>query len=67
MRTAEEWIPFSWYCVNCGKIVTGSRNGTGDIKVVCKRCRTEMVRTLKNRKQDIIKVYVPDGMERMNK
>ena len=65
MNRVEEWVPFSWHCVNCGNIVTGYRNSRGDIKVECRRCRTAMVRTLKAPKQDIIKVYAPEGVERI--
>lgn len=67
MSMTDEWVPFSWHCVNCGNIVTGYKNSRGDIKVECKKCRTVMVRTLKNRKQDNITVYAPPGQERIEK
>lgn len=54
MNRVEDWVPFSWHCVNCGNIVTGFRNSRGDIKVECKRCQTAMIRTLKTPKHDII-------------
>lgn len=34
----REWVPFSWHCPNCGKIVTGFNNHSGMIKVTCKHC-----------------------------
>lgn len=67
MNRVEEWVPFSWHYVNCGNIVTGFRNSRGDIKVECKRCKTAMIRTLKTSKHDILKVYAPEGMERIQK
>lgn len=65
MNRAEEWAPFSWYCVNCGNIVTGYRDCRGTIKVECKRCQTAMVRAIKTKKHDIINVYAPKGMEQI--
>ena len=65
MRTAEEWIPFSWHCPNCGSIVTGYKNQNGDIKVQCGRCKTVMVRRLKNRRHDTIDLFAPEGQERL--
>ena len=47
MSLMEDWVPFSWHCVNCGNIITGYKNSRGDIKVECRRCQTVMVRTLK--------------------
>ena len=66
MIKEEPWVPFSWHCVNCGEIVTGYKNSKGDIKVECRRCKVAMVRTLKTPRCDIIKVYAPAGMKRIN-
>ena len=60
-----DWVPFSWHCVNCGNIVTGYKNGRGDIKVECRQCHTIMMRTFRTAKSDIIKVYAPKGMVRI--
>ena len=65
MRTAEEWIPFSWHCPNCGSIVTGYKNQNGDIKVQCGRCRAFMVRRPKNPRHDTIDLFAPEGQERI--
>lgn len=64
MRTAEEWIPFSWHCSSCGNVVTGYKNQNGDIKVQCSRCHVVMVRKFRNKKHDTIDVYAPKGQER---
>lgn len=64
MTIRDKWIPFSWFCVNCGAIVTGYKNSKGDIKVECKECNTVMVRTLKTPKHNTIDIYVSE--ERVN-
>ena len=65
MTGKNEWRPFIWHCVNCGCIVTGFKNNEGKIKVECKRCRTVMVRILKNKRKDTIDVFAPQGQERI--
>ena len=65
MTVNNEWRPFIWHCVNCGCIVTGFKNNEGKIKVECKRCRTVMVRILKNKRKDTIDVFAPQGQERI--
>ena len=57
MRTAEEWIPFSWHCSNCGHIVQGYKNPDGDIKVKCSRCHVIMIRRFRSKKRDTIEIY----------
>lgn len=64
MRLAEEWVSFTWYCSNCGTLVTGFKNQNGDIRVECSRCRAVMVRRVKNKRCDSIDVYAPRGLER---
>ena len=63
MNKNDEWLPFSWYCVNCGTIVTGYKNQNGDIKVECSRCHAVMVRKIRSRKHDTIDLYAPKGLE----
>lgn len=63
MALEQQWEPFSWYCVNCGAMVTGYRNSNGDIKVECKKCRTVMVRKIKNSRRDTLDVFAPEGMQ----
>lgn len=66
MNKTDEWVPFSWYCSNCGTVVTGYKNQRGDIKVQCSKCRAVMIRTMKNRKHDTIELYAPQGQERLD-
>ena len=57
----HEWVPFSWHCPNCGKIVTGLKDESGAIKVTCRHCQLVMVRKLKSRRRDIIELFPPKG------
>ena len=57
----HEWVPFSWHCPNCGKIVTGLKDESGTIKVTCRHCQLVMVRKLKSRRRDIIELFPPKG------
>lgn len=57
MITEGGWTPFSWYCPNCGTIVTGYRSQNGFIKVVCGKCNTTMIRKIMSKKHDTIDVY----------
>lgn len=59
------WEPVSWYCPNCGILIIGSKNQNGDIKVVCDRCSTVMVRKIKSKRHDTIDLYAPKGQERI--
>lgn len=66
MAKHEEWVPYTWYCSNCGEKVSGLKNADGVIKAQCSRCRTVMVRRLKGRRHDTIDLYAPKGQERYN-
>lgn len=61
MITHTEWTPFSWYCPNCGILVTGYKNAQGTVKLECKHCHAVMVRTFKSRRKDTIDLYAPAG------
>ena len=61
MTEHDEWRPFSWHCPNCGYIVTGYKNSSGQIKVECKRCKTVMFRTIKSRKHEIIDILISNN------
>ena len=53
----EQWTSYSWYCPNCGTLVTGYRNEQGSVKAQCRKCRSFMVRTMKSRRCDTITIY----------
>lgn len=52
------WKPFSWYCPNCGKLVTGYMNSEGNIKLECPHCKVVMIRKIK-RRSNSIEIYKP--------
>lgn len=56
-----EWIPYTWYCSNCGSKVSGLKNANGDVKVQCGKCGMVMVRKFKGRRHGSIEFYVPKG------
>ena len=55
----QEWVPISWFCVNCGTKVTGIKDKQGVVKCECSKCKTYMVRTYKGRRHREIKVILP--------
>lgn len=64
----DEWKPFSWYCVNCGTLMSGFKNKNGDTKGQCTKCGVVMVRTFKSKKKqnvDCFEAYAPKGMVRI--
>lgn len=59
MKEYADWEPFSWYCPNCGALVTGYKNAQGDIKLVCDRCKIVMIRKFHGRRHDTIDMVKP--------
>ena len=57
----DDWTFLPMYCNNCGQLNVGLKNGEGKIKYECKSCRMVFVRTLKNRRHQVIDVYAPKG------
>lgn len=62
---SNEWEGVPWYCPNCGKPVRGWRTNEGRFKAECAKCRTVTVRVIKNRKNDVIHVFAPEGLARI--
>lgn len=60
MATNDDWKVFKWYCPNCGNLVSGCQNGNGEIKVVCQRCSTKLLRLIRSPVHETIEVYAPD-------
>ena len=60
MATYDDWKIFKWYCPNCGNLVSGCQNGNGEIKVLCKKCSTKMIRLIRSSAHETIEVYAPD-------
>lgn len=63
MPKTNEWTPLSWYCSNCGHLVTGYKNSNGDVKVECKVCHAVMIRKIKGRRHNTIDLYAPKENE----
>ena len=59
----EDWTIYSWYCPNCRNEVAGLKNSKNQIRVKCKACGSEMVRTIVGRRHDVIDIYAPSGQE----
>ena len=56
-----EWQPFSMYCPNCGKFLTGYQNSEGLIRIDCSRCHALSVRKNMSRRHTRIDLYPPNG------
>ena len=48
---------------NCRNEVAGLKNSKNQIRVKCKTCGSEMVRTIVGRRHDVIDIYAPSGQE----
>ena len=59
----EDWTIYSWYCPNCKNEVAGLKDKKNQIIVRCSKCGSEMVRTIKGRRHDVLDIYAPAGME----
>lgn len=59
----EDWTIYSWYCPNCRNEVAGLKNSKNQIRVKCKTCGAEMVRTIVGRRHDVIDIYAPSGQK----
>ena len=44
MTNQMDYTIYSWYCPNCGTLVTGLKNREGDVKAQCGKCRVIMKR-----------------------
>lgn len=59
----ENWRIISWYCPNCGNLVSGYPNADGNIKVTCRKCATDMVMKTKGRRHSTLETYAPKHSE----
>lgn len=58
-----DWRIYTWYCPNCKEEVAGLKNKKNQIRVKCKKCGAEMIRTIVGRRHDVIDIYAPNGEE----
>ena len=63
VQIMKYWTIYSWYCPNCRNEVAGLKNSKNQIRVKCKTCGSEMVRTIVGRRHDVIDIYAPSGQE----
>jgi len=52
-----------WYCANCGSLVAGAKNHSGNYIAECKKCNAVVVRKIKGRRRDVFEVFAPEGTE----
>lgn len=57
----EEWTPLPMFCNNCGHLNYGFKNKEDKIKYECKKCKLVYVRTIKNRRHQVVELYAPKG------
>lgn len=62
----EDWTIYSWFCPNCQEEVAGLKNKKNQIRVTCRACGAEMVRTIMGRRHDVIHIYAPPGVQHCN-
>ena len=60
MIIKDEWTQVSWFCSNCGRKVIGNKNSKDTFVGECNRCHAKMVRTVKGRRCNTIKLYAPE-------
>ena len=59
------WTAVQMYCPNCGTLNVGYKDQEGKYRVRCKRCTVVLLRSYKNRRQDVIEVTLPKGSNRL--
>ena len=50
------WTEVQMFCPNCGTLNVGYKDQEGKYRFRCKRCGVVMLRSYKNRRQDVIEV-----------
>lgn len=60
------WTAVQMYCPNCGTLNVGYKNQEGKYRVRCKRCTVVLLRSYKNRRQDVIEITLPKGTDRLS-
>lgn len=59
------WNMVQMYCPNCGTLNVGYKGKDGKHCFRCQQCAVVMIRSYKNRRQDLIEVTVPKGTDRL--
>lgn len=55
----DRWQLYSWYCANCGQLVSGYMGKDEAIKATCGKCGAVMIRRIMNRRRNEISVLAP--------
>lgn len=53
----------SWYCINCGHILTGYKRNDDKVKITCIKCGSEQIMQSLSRRHNRLDSYAPKGME----
>ena len=53
------WTAVQMYCPNCGTLNVGYKDQEGKYRFRCKRCTVVLLRSYKNRRQDVIEITLP--------
>ncbi len=64
-KKKSSWTVVQMYCPNCGTLNVGYKDQNERYRFRCKRCEVVMVRSYKNRRQDLIEITVPKGADRL--
>lgn len=51
--------PLTWYCPNCGEMLSAYPNADNIAKATCKKCRTEMVMKIISRRRSTLEIFAP--------
>ena len=57
----DQWHLYSWYCANCGHLVSGYMGKDETIKTTCEKCGAVMIRRIVNRRRNDINIFAPRG------
>ena len=61
-KEVQRWIPSRWHCPNCGSLVIGFLDASGQrAKAQCSVCGACMIRVIKSDQHDVLDVFAPAG------
>ena len=61
-KDVQRWIPSRWHCPNCGSLVVGFLDASGQrAKAQCSVCGACMIRIIKSDRHDVLNVFAPAG------
>ena len=61
-KETPRWIPSRWHCPNCGSLVVGFLDASGQkAKGLCAVCGAFMIRVIRSSTHDVLEVFAPEG------